>query len=318
MADLVKLKDIFHIEYGNQFDKNKMTECATGINFVSRASSNLGVDTKVEGIVGVPPYEAGLITATLGGTYLLSAFVQPAAFYTGQNIKVLRPLKSMSFNEKVYYCLAISHNRFRYTSHGREANKTFDDILVPRFSALPIWVNGISIPPPTAEAACAKNVPLTTSFWKDFRYDQLFQIKKGKRLTKENTTEGSTPFIGAIDSNNGYREFVSVEPNHPQNTITVNYNGNGVADAYYQPRPYWASDDVNVLYPKFEMSPFIALFLCALIRQEKFRFNYGRKWHLGRMNEAIIKLPARADGQPDWAFIESYVKALPYSASVGV
>lgn len=316
MAERVKLKDLFYIEYGNQLDKNKMVECETGTNFVSRTSSNLGVDTKIENLADVPSYEAGLITATLGGTYLLSAFVQPAPFYTGQNIKVLRPLTPMSFNEKIYYCLTISQNRFRYTSHGREANKTFDDILVPPFPALPNWVNGVSIPLPKPEAVCANVVPLNPGCWKDFRYDQLFAIKKGKRLTKENMTEGNTPFIGAIDSNNGYREFVSVQPNHSPNTITVNYNGNGVADAYYQPQPYWASDDVNVLYPKFEMNPFTALFLCALIRQEKFRFNYGRKWHLGRMNEAIIKLPARADGQPDWEFIESYVKALPYSVSL--
>jgi Type I restriction modification DNA specificity domain len=315
MADPVKLKDLFHIEYGNQLDKNKLVECQSGTNFVSRTSSNLGVDAKVEAIDGVEPYEAGLITATLGGTYLLSSFVQPDAFYTGQNIKVLRPLQPMSFNEKIYYCVAISRNRFRYTSHGREANKTFDDILVPPFAALPNWVNGVSIPSPNKEAVCDKVVPLKVGCWKDFRYEEIFQIKKGRRLIKAKMAVGETSFIGAIDSNNGHRQYVSASPNHEGGTITVNYNGS-VAEAFYQSQPYWASDDVNVLYPKFEMSPFTALFLCTLIRQEKFRFNYGRKWHLGRMNESIIKLPVKPDGQPDWAFMESYVKALPFSVSV--
>lgn len=315
MADPVKLKDLFHIEYGNQLDKNKLVECQLGTNFVSRTSSNLGVDAKVEAIDGVEPYEAGLITATLGGTYLLSSFVQPDAFYTGQNIKVLRPLQPMSFNEKIYYCVAISRNRFRYTSHGREANKTFDDILVPPFAALPNWVNGVSIPSPNKEAVCDKVVPLKVGCWKDFRYEEIFQIKKGRRLIKAKMAVGETSFIGAIDSNNGHRQYVSASPNHEGGTITVNYNGS-VAEAFYQSQPYWASDDVNVLYPKFEMSPFTALFLCTLIRQEKFRFNYGRKWHLGRMNESIIKLPVKPDGQPDWAFMESYVKALPFSVSV--
>jgi len=141
MADQVHLKDLFEIEYGNQFDKNKLTEDPSGVNFVSRASTNMGIVGRVESVTDVEPYESGLITATLGGTYLLSAFVQSKPFYTGQNIKVLRPLKSMSFNEKVYYCLVISKNRFRYTSHGREANKTFDNILVPSFLDLPDWVN---------------------------------------------------------------------------------------------------------------------------------------------------------------------------------
>lgn len=59
----------------------------------------------------------------------------------------------------------------------------------------------------------------------------------------------------------------------------MNYNGS-VAETFYQPVPFWASDDVNVLYPKFELNPEIAMFLTAIIRQDKYRFNYGRKWHL--------------------------------------
>jgi hypothetical protein len=128
--------------------------------------------------------------------------------------------------------------------------------------------------------------------------------------------EGSTPFIGALDSNNGHRQYVSVSPDHSGNTITVNYNGNGVAEAFYQSAPYFASDDVNVLYPKFYLSPYVALFVCALIRQEKFRYNYGRKWHLERMNETAIRFPVTSANEPDWEFMASYIKSLPYSKSI--
>ena len=44
---------------------------------------------------------------------------------------------------------------------------------------------------------------MDTSKWNWFRYDEIFDIKKGKRLTKENMTEGNIRYIGAIDSNNG-------------------------------------------------------------------------------------------------------------------
>ena len=126
---------------------------------------------------------------------------------------------------------------------------------------------------------------------------------------------GETPFIGAIDANNGYRQFVSIEPNHEGETITVNYNGS-VAEAFYQAESFWASDDVNVLYPKFDMNAYTAMFICALIRRERFRFNYGRKWHLDRMNESIIRLPTTATKEPDWAAMEGYIKSLPYSTSI--
>lgn len=149
------------------------------------------------------------------------------------------------------------------------------------------------------------------SIWKWFSIEELFELKKGKRLTKANMTEGDTRFIGAIDSNNGLRQKIGQEPIHSGNTITVNYNGS-VGEAFYQPKPFWASDDVNVLYPKFDLSVFSGLFIAAVIRLEKFRFNYGRKWHLERMAASTIKLPALKGGGLDINYMETFIKSLPF------
>jgi hypothetical protein len=127
---------------------------------------------------------------------------------------------------------------------------------------------------------------------------------------------GSTPFIGAIDSNNGLVCKISHQPLHAANTITVNYNGNGVAEAFYQSAPFRCSDDVNVLYPKFDLTAPIGLFIAAIIRREKYRFSYGRKWHLKRMEQASISLPANSDGAPDWLFMESFINTLPFSSQL--
>ena len=56
------------------------------------------------------------------------------------------------------------------------------------------------------------------------------------------------------------------------------------------------------------------MFLCSLIEKEKYRWAYGRKWRPVRMPNSLIKLPATKEGQPDWDFMESYIKSLPYSA----
>lgn len=128
---------------------------------------------------------------------------------------------------------------------------------------------------------------------------------------------GYTPFIGAIDNNNGFVTSVGQPAIHEANTITVIYNGNGVAEAFYQPRPFWCSDDVNVLYPKFPLTPTIALFIAALIRLERYRFNYGRKWHLERMKASVIRLPIEGDGTPDWQYMEQYIMSLPFSSQIG-
>lgn len=72
---------------------------------------------------------------------------------------------------------------------------------------------------------------------------------------------------------------------------------------------------MNVLYPKFEMNVFIALFITTIIRNEKYRFNFGRKWHKERMEESVINLPS-VGKSPDFLFMENYVKSLPFSAKL--
>jgi len=140
---MVPAEAIFKIEYGNKIDSNKVTFIADGINFVSRSSKNLGVVGQVEPVSSKKIYESGLITVTMGGTYLLSAFVQPEPFYTAQNIKVLQPIAPMSLSEKAYYCECIRANRFRYSTHGREANRSFNSLLVPAREDVPGWAKGI-------------------------------------------------------------------------------------------------------------------------------------------------------------------------------
>ncbi len=148
-----------------------------------------------------------------------------------------------------------------------------------------------------------------TSTWKPFRYDELFDIQKGDRIINRDMRPGTIPCIRPIDSNNGVIGYIDIKPNHFENTITVNYNGS-VGEAFYQTKPYFALDDVNILYPKFKLNQFIAMFLITLIKKEKYRFNYGRKWGLDRMTGSIIKLPVTEYGKPDFDFMENYIKSL--------
>lgn len=163
--------------------------------------------------------------------------------------------------------------------------------------------------------------------WKDFRLDKLFDIKKGKRLTAADQEDGNNNYIGAIDSNNGIANHISQHPIHKANTISLSYNGS-VGEAFYQKDPYWATDDVNALYSYYDgFNEKIGLFFVTIIRQEKYKFSYGRKWTLENMKATQIKLPVQHndDGTilidlsnkyseqgyvPDWAYMENYIKSL--------
>ena len=154
---------------------------------------------------------------------------------------------------------------------------------------------------------------LTSRRWLPFQFSLLFDLKKGRRLTKANMTNGKTPYIGAVEKTNGRTDYIGQAPIHDGNTITVNYDGS-IAEAFYQPVPFWCSDAVNVLYPKFTLTPAIAMFIITVIRNEKYRFHYGRKWHLERMSRSEIHLPVQRDGTPDWKYMESYIDTLPFSS----
>lgn len=151
---------------------------------------------------------------------------------------------------------------------------------------------------------------LDTSSWKPFLLSDIFEIKKGKRLTKENQTLGDTVFIGATACNNGITSYIGQEAIHEGNTISLTYNGS-VGEAFYQPEPFWASDDVNVLYPKnFVLNENLALFFCTILRLEKQMWSYARKWNLEQMNKTQILLPVTSAGNPDYDFMENYINTL--------
>ena len=65
------------------------------------------------------------------------------------------------------------------------------------------------------------------------------------------------------------------------------------------------------------MTPEVGLFIATIIRQEKYRFNYGRKWHLDRMREAQISLPVTPEGDLDISFMTAFMRSLPFSSSLG-
>lgn len=317
---LVPLNSLFHIKHGTKLDINKLNFSKDGVIFVSRTSENLGVIDRVEPIESLNPLTAGTITVSLGGTYLLSAYIQKEQYYTAQNIKILIPKIEMDFATKAYYCMCITANRFRYTSHGREANRTLDTLLVPDISEIPEWVYNTKIENPSSKPILNKSNPaLDTSKWKEFRYDEIFEISRGKLSSINELEQGNVPVITATENNNGVSSFLSVEQKYIEKSgcITVSNNGS-IAESFYQDSDFSATSDISVLRLKnINLSQELAMFLNTLIHAEKYRFNYGRKWSLDRMQNSVIKLPVDSQGNPDWEFMENYIKTLPYSSSLG-
>lgn len=312
----MRVDALFHVKYGHSLELNRLTRVLPpeGVNFVSRAMTNNGVTARVIAPPTLTPTPAGDLSVALGGNGVLSTFVQPEPFVCGRDVAVLSPRDpTMSTAERLWWARCILANRYRY-SYGRQANRTLAALELP--DDMPPFVLKTAVP--ELRSARQPAGPLAelppTGEWGRWTLEELFVIKKGSRLTKAKMSPGRTPYIGSSEFRNGVTALIDAAPQFPAGVITVPYNGS-VGHAFYQAQPFCAGDDVHVLIPRVDdVSAQALLGVCAIIRAEKYRFGYGRKWTLGRMNESTIKMPKTPNNTPDWSAMDKYVRGLPFSS----
>lgn len=312
-----KLSEIFDIVYGNQFDLNKMSVSdESSINFVSRGATNLGVVSKVDKYNEKEPFPAGCITVALGGS-VLSSFVQTNQFYTGQNVKVLKPKSKMRFELLVYYALCIEKNKFRYSSHGREANVTLNDIIVPTCNEIPFDHNfNIETEINNLKVSKKSNQSLLSNItFKDFLVKDIFEVTGTKTtsiIELKKIGEGEYPYVTTSSKNFGqngkFNHFT--ENGH---VLTLESAVNGVC--FYQNKEFSASDHVEKLTPKSEVSKEFLIYVSVLINKQTFRFNYGRKANQDRIKNMVISLPV-IDNEINYNFIDDFIGSLEYSGQI--
>jgi hypothetical protein len=131
---LVKVSELFNIDYGDSLSLNKLQQVINtdGINYVSITSKNNGVVAVVKRVVEIEPTPSGAITVSLGGG-ILEAYLQPKQFYTGSDVYTLNPKINMTDQQKLFYCMCIKENKYKY-SYERPANKGYFDSRFPRNS----------------------------------------------------------------------------------------------------------------------------------------------------------------------------------------
>jgi hypothetical protein len=158
------------------------------------------------------------------------------------------------------------------------------------------------------------------SKWKKFKVAELFYVNKkgklprGKVHSKDELVEGNDYFyVGAKKRNNGimYRCGYCKEQISRGNCIIFICNGQGsVGFTNYMDVDFMASGDVALGYNK-NLNKYNALFLVTILDRERFKYSFGRKWGKYLANTEI-PLPAINDIEPDWEYMEKYIKGLPY------
>lgn len=313
---------LFNIDMGTKLNKSNMSEEHPTVIFVGRSAVNNGIIDFVDLYNDIIPYEAGNLALSLGGS-VGACFVQPKQFYTSQNVVVLKPQWKMPDNVKWFLASVIfKESSLHYQAFQNELNRHIKRDFVmtlpvtpagtPDWDYMASYMSNVVAQAKTSlgklrQADYGKQ-KIDIEDWKEFRIGELFEIKKGKRLTKAKMKPGKTRFIGSSATNNGCTALIGNTDNiNPAGLITVCYNGS-VGSTFYQNEPFIASDDVNILIPKFKMNKSIAFFIIPLIKAASYRYDYIDKWTKEIMANDIIKLPVTNQGDPDFIYMENYTK----------
>lgn len=315
----MKIKDLFDIKYGVNLE---LLTCETtaaddidGINFVARTANNNGVVAIVKKIEGVTPQAAGTLSCAAGGS-VLETFVQTKPYYSGRDLYILTPKNKMSLVEKLYYCMCIKANAYKY-NYGRQANKTLKDIELP--GTIPKWIYNTAINPIKTANAEKQIQALDVNKWGKFVIGDFFTVRRGKRIVRgrdyftQKTDEYCYRVITSTKQNNGVDGYFH-SFNCPANSIVCGGEAAGFFTTY-QAEKCWVMDRARIFTPKKEilLNKYIALFLATIFSCNQYKYSYGRTPNPSGIEETTIKLPVTNNGSPDWAYMEHYIKSLPYS-----
>jgi len=314
------LEELFEVSGTKTTKPDALNEYSTGeYPYITTKST----DNAVSGYYDFYTENGNVLTIDSAVTGFCS--YQAKNFSASDHVEKLTPKFVLNRHIALFLTTIVNQERYKY-SYGRKCNqKKIRNTIIklpatsknkPDWDFMERYIRTLRHKPITTKIKPKHISTLKIDEWKEFLLDDLFTFHKGKRLTKQDMIEGHVNFLGAISENNGIRQLIDIEPMYETNCVTVNYNGS-VGEAFYQSTPFWASDDVNILYAKnWTLNKYIALFIATVIKANRYKFSYGRKWTLDKMKESPIKLPITAKGEPDWDYMERYIKALPYSDKI--
>ena len=120
------------------------------------------------------------------------------------------------------------------------------------------------------------------------------------------------PYITRTETNNGIARFISsanLEYGKDEGgCITI---GLDTQTAYWQPKDFVTGQNIHVLRSD-KLNYYSYQFLTVILRQQmKSKFNWGGNGAtLGRLKKLKIMLPVTDDGEPDYQFMENYIREL--------
>lgn len=148
----------------------------------------------------------------------------------------------------------------------------------------------------------------------EFKMSDLFKVKSYKSISKTNVSlkgNGDYPYITRTALNNGISGYYNYK-NVPKNTITIETTLSGLC--FYHDYEYSTGDHIMVLNPinGTKLNKYTAIYIKTIWRKNAYKYSYGRPALKENIDNTYLLLPSK-NGKPDWEYMESFIKSLPYA-----
>ncbi len=320
---MIKLNKIFKVEYGNKKyeSKGNLIHTKNGIPLIS----SKGTDNGVHGFYDIYPDYEYILTIARTGT-VGATFFHKYKCSADNNVLVLTPICELTENEMFFYAYLIGQESYKYL-YGRQVTPTrLGNTLIPELSYVKNKLNGIVIDK-SVDSSNVLNETNCDSKYDLFLIEDIFDVQGTKTTPPEvvvTLNKGIFPYITTKSVNNGVDGYYNIYT-ELGNCLTI--DSATVGSIFYQEQNFIASDHVEKLTPKkfmdgtsaFSLNKYIGLYLVSILKQEMYRYNYGRKFNQNRIRNTKIKLPCvniNGRNMPDWKYMENYIKTLEYSNSI--
>ncbi len=292
------------------------------VPFVVNSSVNNGIG----GFSSLKPTEEKGIITFSDTTDENTFFYQPHDFIGFAHVQGMYPkTRSWTKNQLLFLVAMLKYvnsGRYNYGRKMTRENISNTNVLFPVDNAgAPDWqwIENF-IERLRCRTITTKNIlqnQIDISKWQTFRFGDLIDnIYKAKAYAKIELESSNLPragyvrFVSRTEMRNGidcyvmYDDTLQIEKG---NALVI---GDTTATITYQADPFATGDHIIIIRADW-MNKYTGLFVASLLQNEKFRYSYGRAFLMDSIKNTSLKLPSK-NGTPDWEFMESYIKSLPY------
>ena len=147
--------------------------------------------------------------------------------------------------------------------------------------------------------------------WKEFFVEDVGTIMSGQDIYDRERLEGDNPYVTATALQNGIGYFVgNTNETLSEGCISINRNGS-VGYAFYHPYKALFGNDTRRLIPECKKR-WASFFITRAITQQKDKYGYGLKLGTDRLKKQIIMLPVNDNDEPDYEYMEEYMRNIEY------